>query len=528
MTIFPIMKLTTKHAIHLSLLVLLILLQACSSKKEAEQRPNILFILSDDHTSQAWGIYGGILKDVVHTPNIDRLAKQGVVLNNCFCTNSICTPSRAAILTGQYSHHNGVYTLSDTLKPEQANIAKELQTAGYQTAVIGKWHLKAQPAGFDYFNVLPGQGRYHNPVLRTKENWGNGEGGGQEYPGFSSDVISGLSIDWLKQRNTDKPFMLFCHFKATHEPFDYPERFASLLEGVDIPEPENLYDQGPETTGRTFNGQVLENLASRYEENTRNPNYWAQYPGLPFSTDGLDAREIRHKTYQKLAHDFIRCGAALDDNIGKLLNYLDEAGLADNTIVIYTADQGYFLGEHGFFDKRLIYEESLRMPFVIRYPKELNGGKRIDDIILNIDFAALLADYAGIKKPDFVEGESFRSNLRGETPENWRQSAYYRYWLHLKDRPAHFGLRNERYKLIFFYGQPLNMTGVDSNATQPNWEFYDLEKDPHENHNAYGQAEYASIIGEMKAELLRQRAAIGDTDERYPLMQTLLKENWGN
>lgn len=523
------MKITRKSVIRLSALLLVVFLQACTAgKKETTEKPNILFILSDDHTSQAWGIYGGILKDVVHTPNIERLADQGVVLNNCFTTNSICTPSRASILTGQYSHRNGVYTLSDTLKPENPNIAKELQSVGYQTAVIGKWHLKAQPSGFDYFNVLPGQGRYNNPILRTKENWGQGEGGGQEYPGFSSDVISGLSIDWLKQRNSDKPFMLFCHFKATHEPFDYPERFASLLEGVDVPEPENLYDEGPETTGRTFIGQALENLTKRYVENSRDSNYWAQYPGLPFSIDGLDAREIRHKTYQKLAHDFIRCGAALDDNIGKLLDYLDESGLADNTIVIYTADQGYFLGEHGFFDKRLIYEESMRMPFVIRYPKELNGGKRIDDIILNIDFAALLADYAGIKKPDFVEGESFRANLKGETPANWRDAMYYRYWAHAPSRPAHFGIRNERYKLALFYGQGLGLAGADTTSTKPAWEFYDLQNDPHENCNAYGKEEYAAIISEMKAELHRLRAANGDTDERYPLMQTILANDWAN
>ncbi|WP_340113803.1 sulfatase family protein [Maribellus mangrovi] len=495
-------------------------------KKTEIQRPNILFILSDDHTSQAWGIYGGILKDVVHTPNISRLADEGIVLDNCFCTNSICTPSRATILTGQYSQHNGVYTLADALSPDSMNIAKVLHENGYQTALVGKWHLKKQPAGFDYFNVLPGQGRYWNPILKNKENWEDGYGGGKEYKGFSTDVIADLSIDWMKNRDKTKPFMMMCHFKATHEPFDFPDRFKHLLDSVEIPEPASLFDAGPETTGRTFKGQVLENLRDRYLENTRNPDYWAQYPELPFSVDGLSAKEQRRKTYHKLVKDFIRSGAAIDDNIGKLLDFLEAEGIADNTVVIYTADQGYFLGEHGFFDKRLIYEESLRMPFVIRYPKEFNGGQRIDDIILNIDFAALLADYANIEKPGFVQGSSFRENLKGTTPNDWRQSMYYRYWLHSVDRPAHFGIRNQRYKLAFFYGQPLSMKGTQQETTAPAWEFFDLQKDPKELHNAYGEAEYDAIIAQMKEELIKLRNECGDTDDKYPVMQEIIENNW--
>ncbi|WP_167609402.1 sulfatase [Maribellus sediminis] len=506
----------------------ILLFSACNTKEEPKEQPNILFILSDDHTSQAWGIYGGILKDVVHTPNISRLAEEGVVLDNCFCTNSICTPSRATILTGQYSHHNGVYTLADALYPDSMNIAKVLHENGYQTAIVGKWHLKKQPAGFDYFNVLPGQGRYWNPILKTKENWEDGYGGGKEYEGFSTDVIADLSIDWMKNRDKTKPFMMMCHFKATHEPYDFPDRFKHLLDSVEIPEPASLFDAGPETTGRTFKGQVLENLRDRFLANTRDSTYWAQYPELPFSVDGLDAKEQRRKTYHKLVKDFIRSGAAIDDNIGKLLDFLEAEGIADNTVVIYTADQGYFLGEHGFFDKRLIYEESLRMPFVIRYPKEFNGGKRINDIILNIDFAALLADFAGVKKPDFVEGNSFRANLKGETPDNWRHSMYYRYWLHLVDRPAHFGIRNQRYKLAFFYGQPLEKEGTQKETTEPAWEFYDLQKDPKELHNAYGEAEYAAIIAEMKTELIRLRNENGDTDKDYPVMQDLISTHWND
>ncbi len=507
-------------------LALLITLSACSTKQKNKERPNILFILSDDHTSQAWGVYGGILKDVVHTPNIRKLADEGCVLNNCFCTNSICTPSRATILTGQYSHRNGIYTLSEAMEPDSMNIAKVFQKNGYQTAIIGKWHLKKEPAGFDYYCVLPGQGRYWNPVLKTKENWEYYYGGGVEHKGFSTDIIAGLTIDWIKNRDKTKPFLMMCHFKATHEPFDYPERFKNLLDGVEIPEPESLYDFGKETTGRTFEGQTMDALKDRYLENTKNPDFWAHYPGLPFSVDGLDSIAARKKTYHKFIKDYIRSGAAVDDNIGKLLDYLEKSGLAKNTVVIYTADQGYFLGEHGFFDKRLIYEESLRMPFVIRYPKEIKGGSRIDDIILNIDFLALLADYANIKKPEFIQGESFRENLKGNTPKEWRKSMYYRYWLHSVKRPGHFGIRNQRYKLAFFYGQNLNMPGAEHKNTVPAWEFYDLKKDPKELHNAYNDSEYAPIISKMKKELLKLKKEAGDTDEKFPVMKKIMDEYW--
>ncbi len=489
------------------------------------EKPNILFILSDDHTSQAWGIYGGVLADYVKNANIKRLANEGVVLNNAFCTNSICTPSRGSILTGQYSHVNQVYTLSEPLPKGHPNIAKTFGENGYQTAIIGKWHLVGKPEGFDYFNVLPGQGRYWDPILKTNANWRDGYDAekGTEYKGFSTDVITDLTIKHLKERDVNKPFLMFCNFKATHEPFDYPKRFEKLYKDEHIPEPASLYDFGPETTGRTFVGQKLENLGQRWDNATRDPdNWWTTYPGLPYPLTGLDSVQKRKKIYQKLVKDFMRCGAAIDDNIGKLLDYLETAGIADNTIVIYTADQGYFLGEHGFFDKRMIYEESLRMPFVIRYPKEIQGGKRIDDIILNIDFAALLADYAGIKKPDYIQGESFRENLKGNTPSSWRKQLYYRYWLHHPNRPAHFGIRNERYKLAFFYGQDLGKKGTSKETTAPAWEFYDLEEDPKEMHNAIADDKYASIIREMKLALVKERKKYNDLDQRYDVMQAIL------
>lgn len=434
-----------------------LLLNSCSEKEKIEDlRPNILFIMSDDHTSQAWGIYGGVLKDYVQNLNIKRLADEGVVLNNGFCTNSICVPSRATILTGQYSHKNGVYTLNDALHPDSLNIAKLLQENGYKTAIIGKWHLKKEPSGFDYYNVLHDQGRYWDPILRTKENFNKDAKDWDIHPGFSTDVITDLSLKWLDTIDKSKPFLLMTHFKATHEPFDYPERFKDLYKDIEIPEPESLFDFSPETTGRSFVGQKLDNLEWRWKQATKDPEaWWCKYPGLPFSTEGMDSIATRKYTYQKLVKDFMRSGAAIDDNIGKILDYLESSGLAENTVVIYTADQGYFLGEHGFFDKRLIYEESLRMPFVIRYPKEIPAGKRLDDIILNIDFAALFADYANVTIPASMQGNSFRNNLKGKTPEDWRKAAYYRYWQHAPIRPGHFGIRNERYKLAFFYALAL-------------------------------------------------------------------------
>lgn len=512
---------------HLVVVLALVGLSSCGTpQEEVQKQPNILFILSDDHTSQAWGLYGGILADYVQNDNLKRLAEEGAVLNNAFCTNSICTPSRGSILTGQYSHVNQVYTLSEPLPKGHPNIAKTLSNSGYQTAIIGKWHLVGQPEGFDYFNVLPGQGLYWDPVMKTKENWVDGYDASQGtvHKGFSTDVITDLTISHLEKRDEQKPFLMFCNFKATHEPFEYPKRFAHLYNDMDIPEPESLLDFGKETTGRTFGGQILERLGARWDEATKNPDkFWTSYPGLPYPLDGLDSIQKRKKIYQKLVKDFMRCGAAIDDNIGKLLDYLEEEGIADNTIVIYTADQGYFLGEHGFFDKRLIYEESLRMPFVIRYPKKIKGGQRIDDIILNIDFAPLLADYAGIEKPDYMQGRSFRTILEGGETEEWRQQMYYRYWLHHPHRPAHFGIRDHRYKLALFYGQDLDKKGTSKESTPPQWEFYDLQEDPKEIHNAVHEEKYTSIIEKMKKSLLEERKKYGDLDQDYPVMQEIIE-----
>lgn len=520
-----------KYIVYFFLLGTLALFGFQKTKKFTKSdRPNIIFIMADDHTSQAWGVYGGVLKDFVRNENIKQLAEEGALLNNVFCTNAICVPSRAAILSGQYSQKNGVYTLADAYDPEKENIAKDLHNAGYQTAIFGKWHLKKRPSGFDEYKLLPGHGVFHNPRYLTKDNWNDNENGTgvAATKGFETDLTTDMSIDWIKNRDASKPFFLMCHFKATHEPFEFADRFKDIYKNIDFPYPPTFLDWGPTSTGRSFDGQKLEDLGRNYEAaSDPNRRFWTTYPELPFSTNGLDSLQARKKIYQKFIRDYLRCVAGIDENIGRIMKYLKEAGIDDNTIVVYTSDQGYFLGEHGFMDKRMMLEESLRMPFVIRYPKEIKGGTTNNDIILNIDFAALFADYAGIKKPDYIQGHSFRNNLKGLISKDWRTSMYYRYWEHSPKRPAHFGIRDKRYKLIFYYGLPLGMKGASKITSTPGWDFYDLEKDPLEQHNAIHDKKYNKIIQKMKAELLKLKMQAGDNnDDAFPEMKNVLADNW--
>jgi len=466
--------------------------------------PNILFIMSDDHTHQAFGCYGSRLSEYAPTANIDRLAQEGALLKNCFCTNSICVPSRATILTGQYSHMNGAKRLSDHLDPETDNAAKHLQAAGYQTAVIGKWHLKKQPAGFDYYNVLRGQGRYNDPVLyETGADW---EKGGVVYNGHSSDVIADQALKWLRSRdNSEQPFCLMCHFKSVHAPFYWPERHESLYENQQLPEPEDLH--WPESPkNKVFQGWPLKIMTERY---LTNPDF---YPPPKLDVHGLSPKETRKKTYQKFIKDYLRTVAAINDNVGRLLDYLEESGQQKETVVIYTADQGYFLGEHNLFDKRFMLEESLRMPFLIRYPREIKKGTVVDDIILNTDFAELFLDYANAEPPASMQGRSFRQNLRGRTSDDWRDSMYYHYWTHQDRRPSHYGIRTKRYKLIYYYGA-IRM----GHAPEECWEFYDLKTDPHERINQYEKPEYQSVIADLKLQLQSLRRELNDT--RDPLQE---------
>jgi len=458
--------------------------------------PNIIFMMSDDHTSQAWHCYGGRLAEFVNTPNIDRIAREGALLRNCFCTNSICVPSRAAILTGQYSHKNGVRTLDDPLDPNLDNVAKRLRTAGYQTALVGKWHLKKEPSGFDYWNIIKGQGRYENPKM-YEMSFDNKT----VCRGYSTDLFTDRALEWLNGRKQDKPFCLMLHFKATHEPWKYHKRYADLYADRDLPLPEDLLGKtGPE--GSRIPGWPLEILTERFLTNSK-------YYGAGKLKFDNDPNVLRQKTYQKLVKDFLRCGAAIDDSIGRVLEYLDRHSLAENTIVIYTSDQGYFLGEHNYFDKRFMLEESMRMPFVVRYPKEIQAGKiqagtDIDDVILNVDFAPTLMDYAGAKKSTAMQGSSIRENLSGSTPQDWRKDMYYRYFSNSPERPAHFGLRTDRYKLIKYDG----LTGPES---KDKWELYDLSIDPREQENIHDKAS-EKLLTTLKARLRTAQEFVGDSE----------------
>jgi len=471
-----------------------LLLTVCSlrdSVASEENRPNILFMMSDDHTSQAWHCYGGRLSEFVNTPNIDRIAREGALLRNCFCTNSICVPSRAAILTGQYAHKNGVRTLTDALEPQRDNVAKRLQSAGYQTALVGKWHLKKEPSGFDYWNIIRDQGRYHDPRM-YEMSFSNKK----VCKGYSTDIFTDRAIEWLEGRKKEQPFCLMLHFKATHEPWKYHERYAKLYADVDLPLPEDLFGKtGPKNS--RIPGWPLEILSERFLTNRK--SYGAGKLEFDDKPDTL-----RQRTYQKLVKDFLRCGAAIDDNIGRVLDYLDENSLAENTIVIYTSDQGYFLGEHNYFDKRFMLEESMRMPLVVRYPKEIKPGTVLDDVILNVDFAPTFMDYARASPSSAMQGSSFRKNLQGSKPGNWRTEMYYRYFSNSPERPAHFGLRTERYKIIKYDG----LEGPDSNNS---WELYDLQADPKEQENIYDQAD-DQLLALLKAKLRTAQSSVGDAE----------------
>jgi len=491
------------------------------AEKKAQPRSNILYIMSDDHTSQAIGAYGSRLASLNPTPAIDRLAREGIRLDNVFCTNSICTPSRASIITGQYSHVNGAYTLNDELPPEKQYLPLVLKRAGYQTAVIGKWHLKREPAeGFDYYNVLPGQGRYFKPLLKEKgKPWQNGDKGGIAHEGWCDDVITDISLEWLKRRDRTKPFFLLNHFKAPHDMFENAPRYDKLYEDVQIPEPDSLYERGNHgPKGHPLYGTSIS------KRNTR------RNMGMHMKVDpSLPDKEYTHEAYQRYLRRYLRCVKGVDDNVVRLLQHLEKEGELDNTIIIYTSDQGLLLGEHDYMDKRWMYEECLRMPFLVRYPRWIKAGSSAGSIINNVDFAPTVLDIAGIATPDYMQGRSFLPILQGKgEPSDWPQHTYYRYWMHMAhhDNPAHYGIRTKDHKLIFFYGHPLDAKGAEQTPTEPYWELYDLRKDPYEMNNVHGDPAYAAVQKELKAELLRLKKQLGDTDEKYPQMMKIREKYW--
>lgn len=479
---------------------------AFAAETASQSRPNILFIMADDHAAHAMSCYGSKINK---TPNLDRIAKAGMRLLNCFAVNSICTPSRAAILTGKYSHINGV-TVFNRFDGSQPTVAKMLQQAGYHTGMIGKWHLTSDPTGFDYWNILPGQGKYHDPDFIEM-------GTRKTMHGYATDIITDLSIAFLKDRPKDRPFFLMCHHKAPHRPWEPDEKHAHLYDDVEIPEPETFNDDyrtrsdaAPEATMRIDRNLTRTDLKIKAPPGLKGKEVtqWNQKVDMEMEVDvkgekkTLTGQELKKWKYQKFIKDYLRCIASVDDNVGRLLDFLEQAGLKENTIVIYTSDQGFFLGDHDWFDKRFMYDESLRMPFLVRYPGKIKAGTTANEMILNVDFAPTFLEYAGLPVPSEIQGRSFVSVLNGESPKNWRKAMYYRYYHYPGDHQVqqHYGVRTERYKLIFFHR--INQ-----------WELYDLQKDPHELNNIYAAPEYAETVKELKMALERLRKELNDHDQ---------------
>ena len=501
------------------------------------EKPNILYIMSDDHAAEAIGAYGGRLARLNMTPVLDKLASEGILFTNCFVTNSISTPSRASIITGQYSQTNGILDLNMPLKPENQYLPIEMKKLGYQTAMIGKWHLTEEPAPFDYYSVLRGQGTYFDPVFLTR--------GEKPFPnnvvkttGHSTDIIADIGIDWLEnKRDKSKPFFLMLHFKAPHDMFQFAPRYKGYLEDVEIPEPASMYynaNNGSEAT-RGRNDSLIHDIGASV---SHRDTTWGLGKRL-----GIDQRipdpEYTHLVYQEYLKRYLRCVKGIDDNVGRLIEYLKKKGLYDNTIIMYTSDQGFMLGEHDYTDKRWMYDESIRMPFFVRYPKQTTAGKRTDAIINNTDFAPTIIDLAGGTIPGYMQGHSFKTILEtGNEPSNWQQSTYYRYWMHMAHDlgvPAHFGIRTKEYKLIFFYGcywvdpsdqQFEKLPHAMQIRTPVGWEFYDLKNDPYEMDNRYKDPKYANIIKDLKVELAKKRKELNEEDQKYPHIQKIIEQYW--
>ncbi len=486
-------------------------------KKETGQ-PNILFIMSDDHAYQAVSAYGYGLN---RTPNIDRLADEGAIFTRACVTNSISAPSRAVLLTGKHSFVNGKVDNIQPFNWDQENFPKILQANGYQTAMIGKIHLDGQPQGFDFSMVLPGQGQYYNPDFLI-------DGERKRIEGYCTEIITETALDWLKnKRDPDKPFCLLYHQKAPHRNWLPAPRYVDLYDDVTFEPPANFFDDysGRGTAARTqemeIDGHAMwghdfklivdpaGDTTGFYNDILRmNPeqraNWMAAYESenQEFLAAKPEGKELALWKFNRYIKDYLRCIKSVDDGVGEVLDYLQEAGLDRNTIVIYTSDQGFYLGEHGWFDKRFMYEESFKTPLLMRYPGEIKPGTKIERLVQNLDLAPTFLDYAGVTIPDEMQGMSFRDLVSGKTDE-WRDAVYYTYYeypsVHMVKR--HYGVATERYKLMHFYYD------IDE------WEMYDLENDPSEMKNIYDDPAYAEVRDMLHKRLEELRSEYGDSDE---------------
>jgi arylsulfatase A-like enzyme len=471
------------------------------------ERPNIIFIMTDDHAAHAIGAYGS---RVNQTPNIDRLASEGALLEKVFATNSICTPSRATIITGQYSHINGV-PVFNRFDSTRMTVARLLQQGGYYTGMIGKWHLGSDPAGFDQWEILPGQGVYVDPLFYTAT-------GEHTYTGrYVTDVITDLAIAFLEKRPRNKPFFLMVHHKAPHRPWEPDTTHAAHFAGQWIPEPVTFWDGYQTRTDALHENQqrVAADLTRRDLKLEPPPDLsdsdresWLSVKPAEVTivregkTETLTGEPLVRWKYQRYMQDYLATVQSVDDSVGRLLAFLDHNGLSKNTLVFYTSDQGFFLGDHGLFDKRFMYEESLRMPFLVRWPAAINPGTRSQAIALNVDFAPTFLDAAGLPIPREMQGRSLLPVLKGRTPADWRTSMYYRYYHDPGDHNtrAHYGVRTLTHKLIYFW-------------KKDQWELFDLVNDPYELHNLYGEPGHEQLIATLKAELYRLKQWLGDTDQ---------------
>lgn len=462
------------------------------------RRPNIVMILTDDHGAQAIGAYGSAVNA---TPNIDQIAARGWRLDSCFATNALCSPSRASILTGTYSHVNGVSTLETPIDAGQPTFVSQLKQAGYRTAIVGKWHMGeaegSTPESFDYWDILvgsEGQGEYWNPLFLSAE-------GERVVEGYATDIITDLALGWVDSLDGDKPWCVLIYHKAPHRPWEpkseHAERFRSP-----VPVPATFGDDY--ATRSSSARRALMRLAENLNE--------ADLKQRP--PEGLSYDELALWKYQRFMEDYLACVAAVDDSVGRVAERLRERGDFDDTLLMYASDQGFFLGEHGWFDKRFMYEESLRMPLVLSYPRRLEAGRVLDGIVTNVDIAQTVLDAAGVEPHPRMQGRSFWPDLLGEAIAPPADGMYYRYWEH-DDRfhraPAHYGYRTRRYKLIYYYNDGLGIPGTGDFTYPPEWELYDLERDPEELHNVAHDPAYREVRAELERAMWLEQARLGDT-----------------
>ncbi len=484
-------------------LALTLLSRPGAAAEQPAKRPNILLIFSDDHAYQAIGAYNfGLNK----TPNIDRLASEGMRFDRCLTTYSLCGPARACVLTGKYSHLNGFFNnYNSRFDGSQVTMPKLLQKAGYQTAIVGKWHLVSDPTGFDNWEVLPGQGQYYNPPIIVN-------GKTVKKPGYITDIITDDTLDWLKnKRDPSKPFLLMCQHKAPHREWEPALKNLALYDGQVFKEPDTLFDdysgrgkaehEQDMMIAKTMNTRDLK-LVPPPTLTPEQRKAWDVYydpRNAKFREQHLEGRELVRWKYQRYMHDYLATIASIDESVGRLLDYLKQTGLDQNTIVIYSSDQGFYLGEHGWFDKRWIFEQSLRTPLIVRWPGVVKPGSVNKDMVSNLDFAETFLDAAGAPIPKEMQGRSMVPVLEGKTPPNWRKEFYYHYYEHpaVHNVARQYGIVTDRYKLVHFYEPEFNY-----------WELFDLQKDPEELTSVYDRTDYAQVQAELHKDLDRLRAEL--------------------